>query len=631
MLPTRQSIHDIFEKERRYLVPLYQRAYVWTRERQWEPLWQDIEHQAISALHAIHNGTSSSSHFLGAVVVSGRRTVGLAHPISEIIDGQQRLTTFQLFLAPLRDVLREFGDLEGAESIERLTRNAEKSRDRDGTHKVWPTNSDRKDYVSVTTAGSVAEVNEIVNNDDAGSRTRPRMAEAYLFFAESIRRFLQGEEMPEVLGEFSLAERSEALQVALRDQLQCVVIELEEGDDPQIIFETLNARGQPLLPSDLIRNLIFLEASRRNEDTDELYREFWSPFDTERSDADRQGEERYWHQEVRQGRLTRPRIDLFMFHFITMQAEREINIGQLYAEFRRWGEALEGSIADLLAEIAEAREVFRRLLVANGGERMILLAKRLQAMDTSTVYPLLLFLLGLPEEDLPRGDRDLIALDLDSWLVRRFVCGLTPKNYNRFFVNLLKQARQAHRAGHSIHEAIRVELLRPTGPAGRWPDDEEFLQGWLNRQVYYKTRPDRSRMLLTAVERHLRTSKTEAVGIQDDLTVEHLLPRDWNPETHPFGDGRYIRDLETEEQARQRLLDTIGNLTLLTRPLNSSVSNGPIDRKLEVIGEHSLLRLNRAIPVEGRQTWTENQIIERGRELFKHAKEVWVPPPTKHE
>ncbi len=625
MQPSKQSIHDIFQKERRYLVPLYQRAYVWTRENQWEPLWQDIEQQALGALHAMRTEAPLPNHFLGAVVLSGRRAVGLAHPISEVIDGQQRLTTFQLFLAALRDELRARGDEEGASSLERLTGNPENSRDPEGLHKVWPTNSDREDYVAVTTAGSADRVDALRSEDASGQPVRPRMAEAYLFFAEAIRRFLDGDEMPEVLENFELEERSEALQVALRDQLLCVVIELEEGDDPQIIFETLNARGQPLLPSDLIRNLIFLEASRRKEDTDLLYERYWSPFDTERGTADRHGEERYWHQEVRQGRLTRPRIDLFMYHFITMQAEREIGIGQLYTEFRSWSSRNVGNVAGLLEEIADAREIFRRLLEAEGDDPVLVLARRAQALDTGTIYPLLLFLLGLSGDELPRADRDAIALDIESWLVRRFVCGLTVKNYNRFFVNMLKDVKQAHRDGESLRAVVRAELLRPEGPAGRWPEDEEFLQGWLANPVYFKTRSDRSRMLLTAIERHIRTSKSEDLPIPEALTVEHLLPQTWDPELHPFGDGSYTRDQETAERARQRLVDTIGNLTLLTSPLNASVGNGPIADKLEAIGEHSLLRLNRVIHVEG-DRWTENEIIDRGGALFECAKSIWMSP-----
>jgi uncharacterized protein with ParB-like and HNH nuclease domain len=55
MKPDKSSIHDLFQKERRYTVPLYQRAYVWNEDEQWQPLWDDIERQADACL-ATNNG-----------------------------------------------------------------------------------------------------------------------------------------------------------------------------------------------------------------------------------------------------------------------------------------------------------------------------------------------------------------------------------------------------------------------------------------------------------------------------------------------------------------------------------------------------------------------------------------------
>jgi hypothetical protein len=108
MKPDKLTVHDLFQKERRYVVPLYQRSYVWTREDQWEPLWEDIERQAEACLEA-ENHVARRSHFLGAIVLNVAKIVGSSVARSEIIDGQQRLTTLQLFLAALRDYAAEIG------------------------------------------------------------------------------------------------------------------------------------------------------------------------------------------------------------------------------------------------------------------------------------------------------------------------------------------------------------------------------------------------------------------------------------------------------------------------------------------------------------------------------------------
>jgi uncharacterized protein with ParB-like and HNH nuclease domain len=104
------AFHELFEKERRYVVPLFQRAYVWTEEAQWEPLWDDIETQAREAFTAIRAEEAvPSTHFLGAVVLNVAKVIGKGISRSEIIDGQQRLTTFQLLLAGGRSDIHRQG------------------------------------------------------------------------------------------------------------------------------------------------------------------------------------------------------------------------------------------------------------------------------------------------------------------------------------------------------------------------------------------------------------------------------------------------------------------------------------------------------------------------------------------
>jgi hypothetical protein len=95
MKPDKLSIYDLFQKDRRYVVPLYQRAYVWNEIEQWEPLWVDIQRQA-EACMASKTGSPRRSHFLGAVVLNVQKIVGSAVARSEIIDGQQRLACCEL-------------------------------------------------------------------------------------------------------------------------------------------------------------------------------------------------------------------------------------------------------------------------------------------------------------------------------------------------------------------------------------------------------------------------------------------------------------------------------------------------------------------------------------------------------
>lgn len=636
MQPSTLTIHEIFEKERRYLVPLFQRSYVWTREDQWEPLWEDIERQARSCLVAVKEETQpATSHFLGAIVLNVARVFGRGLARSEVIDGQQRLTTLQIFLAALRDFAEAADDFV-ADDVRRLTFNPVRDRKSEELLKVWPTNADRDVFRAVMTAGAPEKVLAAFGAGLDGTNVAlPKIAEAYCYFHDVISDFVEsgengGEAADEAVSKDAAtrADKLYAIVHALKTTLQVVVIELEERDDPQVIFETLNARGQPLLPSDLIRNTVFLDASGRGKNIDSLYINYWHHFDEMRvNERDSRGEDRFWHLVERQGRLTRPRIDLFIFHDLTVRTERDLNIGRLFREFRDWYSRSGISTEDYLASLKSRSDHFANLLVPLGRDRVSTFARRLRSLDTSTVYPILLLLMELSPRRLAPEARDRIIVDLESYLVRRFVCQLTTKNYNRFFLSLLRRLKRANEEGDDMAEVARSELLKPTEQTVVWPSDSAFRAAWLNNPIYVRSRADRSAMVLQALNDELRTSKSESIVLPEQLTVEHLLPREW--ETHyPLPHGLPLNQEETEEQRRWRLLNTVGNLTLITGPLNASISNGPFKEKAREIAKLSDLRINATFREHERAQWDEHDILQRGEDLLETAKTIWPRPSS---
>lgn len=634
MQPATLTIHEMFEKERRYTVPLFQRAYVWTAEDQWEPLWEDIERQARSCLIALkEEGQTTTSHFLGAVVFNVAKVMGRGLARSEVIDGQQRLTTLQVFIAALRDFAETAND-EVADDARRLTCNPVRDKGSDELFKVWPTNADREVFKTVMTAGSVQGVQLAMGTDTDGNNIPlPKLAEAYRFFAKAISGFVNGvdesgadEDQVRALERASSSDRLYAILHALKTTLHIVVIELEERDDPQVIFETLNARGQPLLPSDLIRNTVFLDASNKGLNIENLYSNYWRHFDELRvKDRDHRGEDRFWHLVERQGRLTRPRIDLFVFHDLVVRTERDLNIGRLFREFRDWYINSSSTTENYLASLQRNSENFAQLIVPSGNDRVSVFARRLRSLDTSTVYPILLLLLQLTPDRLSSEASDRIVADLESYLVRRFICGMTAKNYNRVFLSLLRQLKRASKNGQDLAQVVRFELLKLKEPTVVWPSDNAFRNGWLNRPLYVKSRSDRSVMIIQALNDALRTSKSEAITLPVNLTVEHLLPQEWEAH-YPLLCSLPLDEEETVEQRRQRLMNTVGNLTLLTGPLNASISNGPFDDKAREIGKLSDLRINAPFRERHFDGWDEQDILKRGEELFETGKIIWSRP-----
>ena len=95
----------------------------------------------------------------------------------------------------------------------------------------------------------------------------------------------------------------------------------------------MNALGTLLLPADLVKNYLFRLGDSQKEDTRKLYELYWEGFDDERG---------YWRKEVRQGRLKRPRLDLFLYHFLTLMLREEIPIPKLFSSYRELVEESEG-------------------------------------------------------------------------------------------------------------------------------------------------------------------------------------------------------------------------------------------------------------------------------------------------
>ena len=631
MEPTKMTIYDVFERERRYTVPLFQRAYVWTLEDQWEPLWEDIERQACNCLVALSREKEvKTSHFLGAVVVNAAKVVGRGVSRCEVIDGQQRLTTLQVFLAALRNFAQAEGE-DVARQVERITVNPIDDTESEERFKVWPTNADRVAFKTVMSADPIRSTGSQIGKRSNGDKAQlPRLSEAYSYFYSAITGFVDGaddiaedEEQARVFQAASRSERLYAILHAFRTALLIVYIELEEKDDPQVIFETLNSRGQPLLPSDLIRNTVFLNASNRGEDIDDLYASYWKHFDEQRvEESDSRGENRFWHLLERQGRLNRPRIDLFVFHDLVVRTERDIQISRLFSEFRVWFNRSQTTTKAYLSSLKNHSDHFARLMVPSGDDRLSVFARRLRSLDTSTVFPILLYLMELTPTKLEMGTFEKILRDLESYLVRRFVCRLTTRNYNRFFLSLLRRIKRASEAGEDLASVVCAELRKQTGLAGIWPSDSDFRKGWLNNALYVKSRPDRSGMLLQALNAAKQTTMSETIVYSDDLTVEHLLPQAWE-DHYPLPENLPPAEDETMEQRRQRLINTVGNLTLLTRPLNASIRNGPFRVKAQEIKRLSDLRLNARFRQHEITKWDEHDILQRGQKTFETALRIW--------
>jgi uncharacterized protein with ParB-like and HNH nuclease domain len=146
MKPYTRSIIELFDGKRRYLIPLYQRQYAWKIRPQLELLWEDIE-RAVDRLAT--DRASLTPHFMGAIVIVQLKTFGKQVQAFEIIDGQQRLTTFQLLLAALRDVALSQDSKYANELQKYLLNDGVMENPEAERYKLWPSITDRRAFVAI--------------------------------------------------------------------------------------------------------------------------------------------------------------------------------------------------------------------------------------------------------------------------------------------------------------------------------------------------------------------------------------------------------------------------------------------------------------------------------------------------
>lgn len=609
------TLQKIFEQTIRYRIPLFQRPYVWTEEDNWVPIWEDV--RTLAERH-LREG-DAPPHFLGAVVLDQLRGPTGSVESRQVIDGQQRMTTLQVLFAMLRDISRDAGEDRCANRFTKLTENDESFLDEpDDKFKVWPTNLDRENFRRVMQAGSPENLRVAFGVKPRQKRINVRLADAYLYFHEQVRAWLSanGEDPLGDALEATGAERLDALWQILRGHIYIVAMDLEEDDDAQVIFETLNARGTRLLPADLVKNYLFHRAELEDDDIEALYKDYWQRFDSD-----------FWREKIKQGRLLRPRIDIFLQHYLTLKTYNEVNVGHIFNVFRHFAEAgvSAGSPTRvLLKDLTRYGDVFERFYNPPEGTRVERFFQRLAAIDTATVYPLLLEIFRVYDTPETIDTLHGILTDLESLLVRRLICNLTTKNYNRLFLELVKDAEKA---GGITPGGLRASLLRLNNESVRWPDDAEFGKAFVSLSLYKILPQAKLSMTLRALDHALETGKSEAVLLPQGLTLEHIMPQRWQdywPLPALESDDPLAKQHAVEQ--RELCLHRIGNLTILTKKLNPSVSNNSWTTKRAGILEHSKLNLNRYF--QKIETWDEEAIAKRAESLLETAIRVWPYPAS---
>jgi len=554
MKASETKLAKIIEGTNQYMVPHYQRPYTWGT-KEWKTLWADLVDLAEQ-----EQGPGSNpeiigvprQHFMGSLVTAPGRSVPEGVSKWVLIDGQQRLTTLLLLLAALRDHSRGNNRERLGSQIHDLYL-TNQYQDGADLYKLLPTAD------STESGGDRAAFVAIID----GKVPAPgNIHRAYQFFRDKFAS--------------SGAPDPDRLKQIVVGSLILVSIVLDRDDNPYLVFESLNAKGQQLTQADLIRNYFFMRL--RLEHHDDIYKTRWRPMED---------------------RLGQDNTTEFIRHFLMMSGS-VVRISDIYCELKqRLDSASEKIVLDLLDQLGRASQHYARLLDPSleprlGIQKALL---RLNRLEATVTYP---FLLNIYKADVPESELVDILATLENFILRRYVCRTLRAELNKLFPTLYRNAQNYS----SIAKGVR-EILA----ARSYPSDSQFRAD-LAQSVLYGTggRRERLKFILERIEDSF--GHKERVDLST-LSVEHVMPQSITPwwRSHLGPDADDIHD---------GLLHTLGNLTLTGT--NAELSNLAFPEKQALLVE-SHLDLNREISKSAK--WGDTEIRKRGSDLADRALIIW--------
>ncbi len=562
----KRNLNDILNRSRILEIPHFQRSYVW-KEEQWERFLDDM----------ILISTMNTNYFMGSIILKQQETSSeyRTGDVRTIIDGQQRLTTLSLFFKALYtklDTSEKFNEVFKTHNNELIL-----------VHNF----SDRPVFEKILLDLSL-------ENSDYDKN----IAQCYKFFLNNI-------------------EVDEINPNSLLGNIIFVGIDLNQGEDEQQIFDTINSLGVSLTTAELLKNYLF------NKNI-ELYDTHWkSVFETDEPTRD------YWNQEVTAGRNKRANIDLFLQSFLMIkiqqkeykvsaeEKERYFKIESVFSSFKDFMKKHDISVNVIAEEIREYATIYKKNIVPNLIDEDIDESDRIErlniimfALDTATIIPYVMYIL---KECHDQEERTKLFTYLESYIVRRIICKETTKNYNQLFRSTLINNEV------NSYQKLKEEIEKKEDKVNFMPDDKLVSEAFKASKLTNKQARGVLYLLEKSIRSHLQSTDLKPITA---FTLEHVMPKKW--------ENKWKTKLSEQGKSdRNNLLLTLGNLTIITSSLNSSIRDSDWKTKKAGKGKHKGLQeyaagveiFNKYLELND---WDESSIFERAIFLTDKAlNEVW--------
>ena len=542
---------------RQYKIPVYQRNYEWSWE-QCDKLFEDV----------VIAGQRNQLHFCGSIVFKPiAPTKGIGNNI--VIDGQQRLTTIYILLKALSDMAQNDSEKmlpQGA--IFNTDQYNQFQLDETSKMKLKPA-KDNNDQL----------LNLIYDKHDKID-TSCEIYRNYEHFCDLIR-----EKQSEGITVSDIYRGIGLLTVA--------VIQLDDNDNAQEIFERINSTGIPLSLSDKIRNFVLMT----EVDQDRLYESYWLKAEQ---------------------LLSRDQLEGFFLDYLnfkmdgfTKESTAYDDFKALYARGRYTNETMLGEILHY-AQQYHAFYCGDKLRLSDEANQLL---DSLRKLNQTTVY---IFLFSV-FDDFDTGVIDDETLCkvlrlLLNYSIRRLICEVGSNSLRGLYKTLYGRVFNRPENKANYYDAIVSFLLQMTSK-DVMPSDAEFIAALKERNLYRKNAL--CKYLLVAIENQGKEQiKTDA------LTIEHIMPQNKNLSTV------WQRMLGSDwELVRERYLHTLGNLTLTG--YNSELGDLPFTEKQKRLSEQTTHVTVLYSDVKGKTEWNARTIEARAERLSGEVLRLFtVEQPT---
>lgn len=550
------TLNEFLTRQIKMNIPIYQRKYNWSLD-ECKQLFEDII--------SIGKDETRKSYFIGSIVVK-KDSEELLDPLAEVtlIDGQQRITTLTLIYCALCNYYKNID--------ERLCRNIYGNylvnHDLEETNKLHLTKNDNE---------SLKYIISIIPTDKEFKLTPDNSINIYNNY-EFFRNHINDENV----------------EIVIRGLKKLIFISvvLDQEDNPQLIFESLNSTGLELNKNDLIRNYILMGLDTKHQN--ELY-------------------ENYWYEIEQEFKNNEWFFDEFIRYYLSFESGRLPKRADVYKEFKNHANSFE-NIDDLVKDVHKFAGYFSCIRFGKEEDPELRDAfDSLAELDFNVTLPFLLSAyddyqnsLDNPNINLTRDEFIRIVKYVESYCLRRSICDIPTNSMNKTFARLSKEINKQDYYNYFVAAMFEKDTYK------RFPANDEVQEKLLNQNMYSKRKI--LNHILIAIE---NTEGKEFVSTENS-TIEHIMPqnltKEWEKELGP-----------NYEEIHSIYLHTLGNLTLT--PYNSELGDKSFyDKKIHK--KHgfckSKLSLNEGLCELDK--WTDKEITDRTKQLSKKIINIWKYP-----